>query len=263
MVTTQQKSDKAVISLDLWLTLIAERDGTQRSQTRFENRARFANEILKEHGLAVPQEAFFEASSLISQMVTCDHDLGLDLEFKDRVSQMLALVDPELPERLGPNGLNAVADAVDRAFTESPPGFLPGAKEVLQHLKGLDVDVALISNTGLTSPAAYREWFDSEGVLGMFDQLVFSNEVACAKPNPGIFNPVLENAGVRPENGLHIGDNLLTDICGAAGVGMRTGWISGHDARAPIVEPDYTLESVTELPAVVERWLETMRPITA
>ena len=258
MTTEETSSLRPVVTLDLWLTLIAELDGTQRSRRRYETRARLAGEVLDGFGLHVSGDDLVNASQQISQMVSIDHDLGVDLAFKDRVAQMLSLVDEELVERLSEPGLDAVAAAVDRAFLDSPPSFLPASKEVLHHLYELDVSVALISNVALTSADAYRQWFDREGVLDMFDELTFSNEIACAKPSPAIFCPTIEKVGSVPEVGLHIGDNLLTDVSGAAAVGMKTGWISGHDDRAAIVEPDYTLESIRDLPAVVERWLETL-----
>lgn len=175
---------------------------------------------------------------------------------------MLSLIEQDLPEWLGGAGISEVAAAVDRAFLESPPSFYPGVRDVLSHLDELDLKVALISNTGMTSAAAYREWFGRERVLEFFDHLTFSNEVACAKPNPEIFRPTLSSLGVLAENSLHIGDNLLADVSGAAGVGMKTGWISGHDDRQPIVPPDFTLSSITELPTVVDIWLRSGRPVT-
>ncbi len=263
MDVLEQATQSAAVTLDLWLTLIAERDGSNRSQQRIETRANLTNDVLSRFGLTVDQQSLREASRNISEMVTSDHDLGIDLEFKDRIAQMLSLVDSDITVRLGDGGLTDVADAVDQAFLGHPPSFLPGAIDVLQHLETLDIKVALISNTGLTSPTAYREWFDAEGALGYFDHLTFSNEVACAKPNPGIFCPTLEKVGSVPESALHIGDNLLTDISGAANVGMKTGWISGFDTREPIVNPDYTLASITELPTVVEHWMQSGSAITA
>ena len=259
MKGVEEMSERPVVTLDLWLTLVAELDGSQKSQSRYEARTRLAGEVLESLGLTAPHDELLEANRKISEMVMKDHDLGVDLEFNDRIAQMLALVDADLPERLGESGLAKVADAVDQAFLDNPPSFLPGAKDVLSQLRDFDVNVALISNTGLTSASAYREWFDAEGVLGQFDVLTFSNEIGCAKPNPDIFCPTLEKVGSRAENGLHIGDNLLTDISGAAGIGMKTGWISGYDAREPMVPPDYTLSSITELPSVVKSWLESGR----
>lgn len=258
MTSTERTSGRPVVTLDLWLTLIAELDGSLRSPTkRYEIRAQLAGEVLAGYGLQVSQADLLASSQEISRMVTRDHDLGVDLEFTDRVAQMLSLVDEDLVGRLGKPGLSATADAIDRAFLDNPPSFMPGAKTVLNQLRELDINVALISNTGLTSAPAYREWFGTEGVLEQFDELTFSNEIACAKPNPGIFCPTLEKVGSAPEHGLHIGDNLLTDISGAAGIGMKTGWIAGYDEREPMVQPDYTLNSISELPAIVKNWLDS------
>lgn len=262
MESERHSIDQAAVTLDLWLTLVAMRDGTQRSSvSRYEMRALNSNEVLRQHGLGVEHEKLVDASRTISQLVTADHDLGIDLEFNHRIAQMLSLIEEDLPEWLGEAGIGEVAAAVDRAFLESLPFFYPGVKDVLTHLDELDLKVALISNTGMTSASAYREWFGREGVLEFFDHLTFSNEVACAKPSPEIFCPTLDSLGVLAGNSLHIGDNLLTDVSGAAGVGMKTGWISGHDDRQPIVPPDFTLSSITELPLVVESWLRSGRPV--
>jgi HAD superfamily hydrolase (TIGR01549 family) len=256
-------SSRLAVTLDLWQTLIAEADGRQYSELRFVKRAENVMAVVKAHGLLIDYDRLVAASREISKLVTADHDLGLDMQFIARVEQMLAMVDEHLPERLGLEGLAEVAAAIDQAFLDTPPSFLPGSKETLERLRDLGVGIGLISNTGMTSADTYRLWFEREGVLEYFDHLAFSNEVACAKPSPEIFHPTLAGLGVEPRDGLHIGDNLLTDISGAAGVGMRTGWISGHDDREPIVDPDYTLGDITDLIAVAERWLGSRRAMPA
>lgn len=247
----------SAVTLDLWLTLVAESDGSQKSMVRYERRGVLAAEVLSKHGLSVGHEPLAKANAEISRLVTADHDLGIDLGFVDRVRQMLEMIDEDIPERLGEAGVVEVGDAIDSAFLESPPSFLPGSREALEFLRGHDVKVALISNTGMTSAPTYREWFGREGMLDYFDHLVFSNEVACAKPSPDIFCPALAHLDVAPERSLHIGDNLLTDISGASGVGMRTGWISGYDDREAMIPPDFTLASILDLPAVFEQWQQS------
>jgi FMN phosphatase YigB (HAD superfamily) len=244
------------VTLDLWLTLIAEKDGRQWSQHRNELRLANAIDTIRSRGLLVDEEALRVANRRISDLVSSDHDLGLDLQFNDRVVQLLSMVDERLPRWLGPDGLEEVGAGIDRAFVTAPPSFLPGAKETLERLSAMDIKLALISNTGLTSAGAYTEWFEREGVLHFFDHLTFSNAVACAKPSPEIFNPTLLTLESDAKDAIHIGDNLLADVSGAAGVGMRTGWIKGHDNREPIVAPDYTLGGIADAVGTVERWLD-------
>lgn len=259
MVQPESGKSRPSVTLDLWQTLIAELDGRQYSELRFVKRAENVISVIHSHGLSVDEEKLTSATRELSQMITADHDLGMDMQFIDRVSQLLTMVDDSLPVDLGAQGVNEVAVAIDKAFIERPPSFLPGAIETLESLRDLGVGVALISNTGLTSPETYRLWFEREGVLDFFDHLAFSNEVACAKPSPEIFKPALEDLGTHAVNGLHIGDNLLTDISGASSIGMSTGWISGYDEREPMVEPDYTLSSIADLESVTEKWLERHR----
>lgn len=259
MEQSEARKSRPAVTLDLWQTLIAELDGRQYSELRFAKRAENVISVIQSNGLFVDEKKLTSATRDLSRMITADHDLGIDMQFMDRITQLLSMVDESLPGNLGPQGVSEVGVAIDKAFIERPPSFLPGAIETLEILRDLGVGVALISNTGLTSPDTYRLWFEREGVLDFFDHLAFSNEMACAKPSPEIFKPALEDLGTHAVNGLHIGDNLLTDISGASSVGMSTGWISGYDERDPMVEPDYTLSSIADLGSVTEKWLERHR----
>ena len=263
MLEPESGSGRPAVTLDLWQTLISETDGRIYSELRFVKRAENVSEVIQAHGMLVDMDALAHASREISALVTADHDLGIDMQFTDRVAQMLTMVDERLPERLGLEGINEVAAGIDKAFLDSPPSFIAGSKEALERLRSLGVGVALISNTGMTSADTYRLWFEREGVLDMFDHLAFSNEMACAKPSPEIFNPTLEKLICEARDGLHIGDNLLTDISGASSIGMKTGWISGYDEREPMIAPDYTLSDINDLISVTERWLEARRVLMA
>jgi putative hydrolase of the HAD superfamily len=117
----------------------------------------------------------------------------------------------------------------------------------------MDLKLGLISNTGFTSPEMYNRWFTDVGLLHYFDHMAFSNGVAAAKPSAHIFKPVLEALGVEAGHTLHVGDNLHTDIAGAASLGMRTAWISGVDASEPVVAPDYTVRHVSEIAEIAGR----------
>jgi HAD superfamily hydrolase (TIGR01459 family) len=47
------------------------------------------------------------------------------------------------------------------------------------------------------------------------------------KPDPAIYQPVLEQLGLPPEQVLAVGDSLRTDVAGAAGVDLATCWVLG------------------------------------
>ena len=56
------------------------------------------------------------------------------------------------------------------------------------------------------------------------------------KPRREIFEAVLARLGVAPEQALHVGDSLRADVVGAAGLGMRTAWLTRRvrDPRAAL-----------------------------
>ena len=45
------------------------------------------------------------------------------------------------------------------------------------------------------------------------------------KPDPAIYQPVLQSLGLPPERVLAVGDALRTDIAGAAGVDLAACWV--------------------------------------
>jgi putative hydrolase of the HAD superfamily len=69
---------------------------------------------------------------------------------------------------------------------------------------------------------------------------VLSGEVGARKPDPAIFERALGELGVDATAAIFIGDRLVDDIEGAAGVGMTTVqalWFRVDDGPAE-VEPD-------------------------
>ena len=245
------------VTLDLWQTLIGEDDGTARSPTRREARVIKTARVIADRGVILDSRTLERAFDEAVWTIDADHALGLDMRYHDRVAQTLAHADPNLPVQIGLAGIADAADAIDEAFEEHPPKVLAGVHETLETLKSTGLKIGLISNTGFTSADAYRRWFKREGILDYFDEMAFSNQLACAKPNPDIYHPTIEALDVTADETLHVGDNLHTDIAGAAQAGMSTVWISGYDHNTPAVAPDYTIAAIAELAPVVEQWLNS------
>ena len=75
-----------------------------------------------------------------------------------------------------------------------------------------------------------------------------SGELGAAKPDPAPFLAALDWAGCRPDEALFVGDDPGRDIAGAAGVGMRTCWVSAGRPYPPgPPRPSRTIERVTDL----------------
>jgi HAD superfamily hydrolase (TIGR01459 family) len=65
------------------------------------------------------------------------------------------------------------------------------------------------------------------GALAVRYQELDGDVRSLGKPDPAIYQPVLEQLGLPPEEVLAVGDSLRTDIAGAAGVDLAACWVLG------------------------------------
>lgn len=91
----------------------------------------------------------------------------------------------------------------------------PEAVKVLEALKPR-YRIALITNWD-HAPWLRRSLAKSE-ITGWFEEIVISDEVGYAKPDPRIFTPALEKLGLKPEEMAYVGDSP-EDVQGALAAG--------------------------------------------
>lgn len=206
-------------------------------------------------GVAVAPDAIGNAIRTVGRETSAEHDLGFDRPFEDRMAQILDAAEPTARAAITDAQFEAFSRAIDEPFLVHSPTIYPEAQGVLRAIRSKGVRTALISNVGSTSPDVYRRFLDREGIGPELEHLTFSNQIASAKPAPEMFTHTLEQLGVAPENAIHVGDNLHADIGGAKDVGMSAVWIKGYDDREPRIKPDYTISGLSELPGVIDRWL--------
>ena len=243
------------VTLDLWLTLISEPDGSNVSTDRRLLRADGALAVLAEHGEFFDRPRVIEVFDITSETISADHELGIDMYFGDRIVQTLSMLDEGLPERIGPAGVERLWEVIDASLDESPPSLMPGALEALRELSCKPVKLGVISNTGNSSSKAYGRMFKAMGIDDFFEVVSLSNELAMAKPSPAIFHHTLSTLGVEPGHALHVGDNPAADVAGASAVGMKTAWLVGPNRAGLAVQPDYFAMDISEIPAIVDAWL--------
>jgi len=87
----------------------------------------------------------------------------------------------------------------------------------LDMLKAQDIPVAVISNWDYSLHRILRKL----GVYDRFDAVIASLEEGPEKPDPRLFQLVLDRFGVAADEAVHIGDNPLDDLEGARDVGMK------------------------------------------
>jgi len=244
------------ITFDLWQTLIFEVDGYPNSKARRTARTERVVSELASHGVDLDPDTVRQAFTDLSAEITSGHDHGHDRQFESWVSILIERLVPGFEERAGASVIARIAEQIDMTFVESPPLLIDGCAQVLDELSFEGHKIGLISNTGLTSPEMYRSWFADIGILDYFDFLAFSNQQEISKPEARIFTATIEELEVVPERALHVGDNLHTDIGGAAAIGMSTAWVKcGISSPVePMAEPDYIIESILELTEIARKW---------
>ena len=243
------------VTLDLWLTLIEEPSGGAYSVDRRQLRPDGAMVVLADYGEFFERSRLSDAFDNTSEMINADHALGLDMYFGDRIVQTLSMLDEELAGRIGPAGIERVWEVIDESLDSAPPSLMPGALKALQELSRKPVKLGIISNTGNSSSRAYGRMFKAMGIDRFFEVVSLSNDLAMAKPCPEIFRHTLDALGVEPFRTLHVGDNPAADVAGAAGVGMKTAWLTGPNRSGLTAQPDYFADDIGEIPAIVDAWL--------
>jgi putative hydrolase of the HAD superfamily len=171
-----------------------------------------------------------------------------ELEYPGLVRELLSHFGVEVTDA----ELGAFLDA-EHAAWDPARRLGPATHELLGALRGRGLKLGLVSNAIDPGALLHRD-LERMGVAERLDVAVFSSEVGLRKPHPRIFEHALGRLGVAARDALFVGDDLLADVGGAAGVGMRTVqalWFRADD-RPDAPRPDYRAESPTDVLEVVE-----------
>jgi putative hydrolase of the HAD superfamily len=87
------------------------------------------------------------------------------------------------------------------------------------------------------------------GIADLFSGHVTASAAGAAKPDARIFAHLLEMAGVEAHQVMHIGDDPLADVVGAAQAGMQAVWLN-RDAREwpkALAAPPRTISTLAEI----------------
>jgi putative hydrolase of the HAD superfamily len=177
-----------------------------------------------------------------------------DVPVERHVSAILEAAGRDLLRQIGPTETAALVEAYARPALLVPPAVDPGARAALEALAGRGYTIVLVSNTMRTPGATLRKLLDRFGLLGFFKHTTFSDEVGVRKPAPAIFALSLHAVGADAATAVHVGDDLVLDVDGARGAGMRVIQVRTASGQ-PAVEQmaDAVITSLTELPAAVAR----------
>lgn len=130
-----------------------------------------------------------------------------------------------------------------RGLSESAV-LMPDAIGLLERLKGR-AKLCAVTN-GVTTTQLPR--LEKSGLNQYFDHVFISEQMGCKKPEKAFFDKVFEAVGsVDKSRCIILGDSLTSDMQGGRNAGITTCYLG----RTPNELCDYTIESLTEFPAIV------------
>ena len=149
--------------------------------------------------------------------------------------------------------LNIPASQLNQFFLEEMAKLstpLDGAYDLLCQLITHPFKLGLVSN-GFVK--LHHERLKRTKFNKFFDDIIISEEVGCAKPDPIIFKTALDRLGVSDINQvLMVGDNINADIHGALSLGICACWYNPSHASKPThIHPTYQIKHLLELIAIV------------
>lgn len=128
--------------------------------------------------------------------------------------------------------------------------FLPGAEETVAYLSK-KYRLFLVSN-GTASVQKGR--MTSANLYRFFETVFVSQEIGHNKPSKAYFDACFASIpGFDPEKALMVGDSLSSDIQGGINAGIKTVWVNPDHKPCGNIKPDYEIEALHQLPALLEK----------
>lgn len=135
-----------------------------------------------------------------------------------------------------------VAAVFDAERDQSNVRFRSGVPELLDSLDG-DYRLGIVTN-GFEETQGQK--IEAVGLEQWIDETVIAGSETPLKPAPEPFERAMDRLQAVPENTVHVGDSLETDVQGAAAAGLRSVWVSaGGDPEG--YAPTYMVISVSKL----------------
>lgn len=124
----------------------------------------------------------------------------------------------------------------------------PLVHETLRGLKARGARVYLLSNA---QSCFTRRELDTLGLTELFEDIIISSEVGWKKPHKEVFDIAFKRFGIKAEDSFYVGNDMMDDVFGAHGAGMKTVYIETEQSRKysdnSLPLPDYIAKNHEDL----------------
>jgi HAD superfamily hydrolase (TIGR01549 family) len=247
-------SKTSAITFDLWDTVLiddsdeAKRKTAGRPLKRVERRD-LIQQFLEKHAPVSRNiiDPVYDAADAAFKKVW--NELHVTWTVQERLSLVLEALGQTLPD-------SEMAELVrlhEEMELEFRPDFVPGAAETLRILHDR-YRLGVISDTVFSPGRALRTMLADEGLLELFDVLIFSDEVGRSKPEPEPFTIACDRFGIEPHELVHIGDREGKDIAGPHAIGARAILCTAViDRSSSQTEAEAVFDNYHKLPEIIEK----------
>jgi putative hydrolase of the HAD superfamily len=217
-------------SFDLWLTLIKSNPGFKAERTLI-----FHRDFNPAHKSIEEVAKAFRLVDLMCNAV--NESTGKNIDADEMYLMVVSLINDN---QLNLNDIDAgklYADMEALVFNYLPVVYSPVTIEVLDRLKQKGGSTfSILSNTGFIKGATLKKILAELKMEKYFDFQLYSDEVGMSKPNPALFNLMLQyikqinkEKDITLSSIIHIGDNPKADVEGANAAGIKSLLINSNN----------------------------------
>ena len=207
---------------------------------------------LKQAGYPLEVEAF--SQTVLRAFQTNFRDRHHD--HRERASRQI------LREALAEAGIPSVPEddlrqALARLYAPSEACWapVPGAHQALSALEQRGLRLGLLSNA--SDVENVERLLESAHFPVAFEPVIISAAAGVRKPTPSLFEGILRQWWIEPQEAVMVGDLLGEDILGAQRAGMHQIWVRAHADPAFNAEflekvvPEWAVDTIADVPALL------------
>lgn len=207
-------------------------------------------QFAREHGLALDVEAERAARRWNFSYWASSEELRQDSRTAgdDRTGFYQLYTRRHLEQLGAEEGLDELAEQLHGRMMDEyePEDHVPeDVLPTLSRLRSQGYRLGLLTNRDRLKP----ETIARLSLEGAFEFTVAAGEVGWWKPDPRIFEYVVEQAGASPKSSVYIGDNPYADVAGASAAGLHSILVDPHGLFPRVGCP--VIKELGELPQLL------------
>jgi len=233
------------ISLDLWKTLIVDRDDDEARRDRIRAQA-LHDALLERIHTDVPEETLYTSLRRIDVL---RRDVREMRDWTLTTTNQVCFVLTQASVYPSHDLVEAILPAYEASILQLMPVLIePDAPLLLADLAER-YTLSMTSNTGKNPGRVLLKVFDLLHIRAPFTHFIFSDEVMYLKPDQGIWDALAHANELDPGEIIHVGDSYRMDYRGARDAGLQAVLFGQHNS-IPADTP--CIASLRELETIIQ-----------